>query len=183
MRVVNQVRVKFLKLVEFNKSSLIPKPFLGQIFPAFISNITLALSTFFLLPVLQHSLVPLFSSERATVIIIASEKSLWTVDSWTNTRRFSPLNRASWRWQWIWLNYILKFSRLSTAPEESSTDSTKLSKSARMREFPSADLSEGSNISESSVLTLILSYRCGGKLIHTLCPLTCLIVTVGKSSQ
>jgi hypothetical protein len=61
MGIVNQVRVKLLKLFKFHKATLVPESLLSQVLSAFVSYKSLALSSLLFLPIFKDLLVLLFT--------------------------------------------------------------------------------------------------------------------------
>ena len=58
--IVDKVWIQCLKLVEFDKSTLVSESLLGKVFPTFISNEPLTLPTLLFLPVLENFFISLF---------------------------------------------------------------------------------------------------------------------------
>ena len=64
IRVVDEAWVKLLKLIKFNKSTLVSEPLFGKVLAALVSYKSLALPAFLLLPVFKYFLTSLLPGKR-----------------------------------------------------------------------------------------------------------------------
>jgi len=111
VRVIDQIRVKFLQLICLDKSALVSIPLFGKVFPTFVSYISLALSALLLLPIFKNPFISLLPSERLAPVSITAKHIIWIIfASWFNTWGISSFGTPPWGGKWTWQIIILELT-------------------------------------------------------------------------